>query len=122
MRQKAREFYEEAKLLAAAKKFNGAASRLYYALYHLIIAIFNERGIKQSELTSKVDPNNPGYWLHEVVRNNFTLAGIERRERATILDAWEYRVMADYSDRSVKSEEVLDLLPRVSAILVDLGS
>jgi uncharacterized protein (UPF0332 family) len=55
VREKAREFFQEATLLASAKKYNGAASRLYYALHHAITAEFEAKGIRQGNLTHKVD-------------------------------------------------------------------
>jgi uncharacterized protein (UPF0332 family) len=121
MRDKSREFYNEAKVLAGAKKYNGATSRLYYSLYHGITAVFEERGIKQSDLTNKVDQNNSGYWLHEVVRNNPSLAGVHRKDSRCVVEAWRLRVRADYEERQVHEQEVLELLPRIMAILIDLG-
>jgi hypothetical protein len=122
VREKAREFFEEARILAGAKRFNGAASRLYYALYHLIIAIFEEKGVKQAQLTNKVDAENPGYWLHEVVRNNSTLAGVARRDAWVIKDLWLMRVKADYKDKSVSESELLELIDNVELIFEQLNA
>lgn len=121
MRQKAREFYEEAKLLASAKKFNGAASRLYYALYHIITAIFDEKGIKQSELTSKVDPKHPGHWLNEVVRYNSTLAGFTLDEADCVKLVWALRVQSDYSDEHVSEIKLFKLMSKTCTIMRRLG-
>ena len=120
MRDKARDFFEEAKVLCAAKKFNGAASRLYYSLYHGIVAGFEDNGIKQSDLTRKVDPEKSGYWLHEIVRDCSTLAGVERRDAGFIRAAWKLRVKSDYEDKHVMPADCIDLIPRVKKILGDL--
>ena len=116
MRNKAREFFEEARLLAAAKKYDGATSRLYYSLYHIITAIFDEKGIKQSNLTSKHDP-----WRHDVVVFNSTLAGVDRADRKVPEAALELRIISDYKRFSVTANDVIILLPRVEKILRSLG-
>ncbi len=118
MRDKARAFFEEARLLAAAKKYDGAASRLYYSLYHIITAIFDEKGIKQSSLTTKHDP---GYWRHDVVVFNSTLAGVDRGDRKVPEATLDLRIISDYKHFSVNANDVLLLLPRVEKILRSLG-
>lgn len=121
MREKAREFFLEARTLFAAGKPNGAASRLYYSLYHAVIAEFEKKGIKQSSLTNKVDPNKPTYWLHETVRNFSNLAGLTQREAGMVRHAWECRAIADYEVKSVDSRLLVGMLRDAEGILESLG-
>ena len=121
MRDKARQTFEEARLLCAAKKYNGAANRLYYALYQIIVTIFEEKGIKQASLTNKVDPENPGYWLHEVIRNNSTLAGVAWRDRRLIVELWRLRTRADYENQSIVAGDLDKIMPVAEKVLNDLG-
>ena len=120
MKDIARDYFEEACILTKAGKFNGAASRLYYALYRAIVAIFEERGIKQSDLTPKVDPENHKYWLHEVVRNFAPLAGVERRDASFVRDVWVLRRRADYEVPRIKEADIRSYLRIVKRILADL--
>jgi hypothetical protein len=118
MREKARVFFEEAKFLCAAGKYNGGASRLYYALYHIITSIFEEMGVKQSDLTNRPDP---GYWRHDVVVYNSTIAGVNRMERLTVETALDLRIVSDYKNFDVQAADLQKLLPRVEKILRSLG-
>jgi len=72
-------------------------------------------------LTSKVAPETIGYWLHEVVRNNSTLAGVRRENSGVIRYAWQLRVRADYSPDSVTEAELRVILIRAQNVLVELG-
>jgi len=92
MREKSAEFFEEARVLANARKYNGAASRLYYSLYHALVAEFKEKGYKAAQFSSKVDPNIPDYWPHEVVRHNSTLIGLSRVQARIVKDIYESRL------------------------------
>ena len=51
--------------------------------------------IDQATLTSKATAENAGKWLHETIRNNSTMAGLERREAAIVHTAWDLRKKAD---------------------------
>ena len=121
MREKARAFFDEAKLLCAAKKYDGAASRLYYALYHAVIVGFDENGIKQSSLTKKMDHARTDYWLHEVVRGFASFAGVSRRNTWIIVTAWRQRVIADYNPETVDEAKVSQLMIEAKGIFSDVG-
>jgi uncharacterized protein (UPF0332 family) len=43
---KAQETYEEIKILIEAKKWNGAANRLYYAVFHAVNALLIREGLE----------------------------------------------------------------------------
>ena len=90
---------------------------MYYALYHAVIAGFEDNGIKQSDLTSKVDPRNPKYWLHEVVRDFSTLADIERRDSWIVRAAYELWAQADYSSNLVDVQRLLELMRLVPPVM-----
>lgn len=75
------------------------------------------RKVVQANLTS----NEGGYWLHEVARNNSTLAGVARRDTEIVRFAWKMRVKADYSDEHVNATEISHLVGRVKTILESLG-
>ena len=44
--EKSRDTYEEIEILRQAKKFNGAATRVYYAVFHVVNALFIHDGLR----------------------------------------------------------------------------
>jgi hypothetical protein len=64
---------------------------------------------------------NAGYWLHEVVRNNTTLAGVERGDARVVRDVYHLRAKADYENKFIAAEEIREYFPRVQRILIELG-
>ena len=105
MRQKAIMSYNETMCLIRNKSYNGAASRAYYALYQAIVAQFNEQGLDPKNFSSR-GRESIGEWPHETIRNNSTLAGVDRRDVSIIKAAWELRRKADYKTDLVTWSEM----------------
>ena len=120
-KSKARKSFTEAKLLYEARNFNGAANRAYYALYQAITATFEEMKLDQAKLTSKVTADEAGKWLHETVRNNPTLAGVDRKDSEIVRTAWSLRRKADYRPDDVTELELMSVMVRIPRVLKSVG-
>ena len=83
MRAKARVSYEDAKHLYDERRPNGAASRIYYALFQSISSELEARGRRPEEFGGS-NPDHPDTWPHHVIRNNCGLAGITGRDAQVI--------------------------------------
>ena len=121
MKTKAKSSYDAAVCLVKNSNFNGAANRAYYALYQGIVSELESLKIDQSRLTAKVSFDDADKWLHEVVRNNSTLAGVHRKDARIVRAAWMLRQKADYFKEPVTSAELEEIMERLPVILRDLN-
>lgn len=115
LQQKAVTTLLEAEDLFDHDKFNGAASRAYYAAYLAVIGKFELDGLEPPNYDGKTK------WPHPYVANNAGLAELERREKGVLAAAYELRITADYKPDNVKKGFVVNIIPEVRKILEVMG-
>ena len=120
MKRKAGRTLDEARTLARAGLWDGAANRAYYAAYQAIVGEFEERGLRAAEF-GRVDPRYPEKWPHWLVVANCRAVGLSRSEAEVVEEAERLRVRADYGPGAVDSGSVRYILSRLSAVLGGLG-
>ena len=119
MKMKARATLREARLLADHGYWAGAANRAYYALYQALVARCRRRGLRPADF-GHFDARDPDRWPHWIFRRHAAAAGLNRRTAALVLDAWAYRVRADYEPDPLPPMRVEGILTRVSSALAAL--
>ena len=126
---KAKENYGLALLSVSSepRRYNGAASRMYYAVFQAIIARLALKGIsadKAREICGRSAGDREDQWRHDVVTDKITLAqaGISTpMEQRKVIDLRNQRIIADYKAVSADPADVIDNLRFVGELLQGLG-
>jgi uncharacterized protein (UPF0332 family) len=118
--KKARENMQASRALMVQGFPNAAASRMYYALYLAAVHALEKQGHKPSAFQDE-----PGYWRHEIIRNNASLVrqrrGKDRMKDSALYNAvFEMRVTADYDAASVETDQLLGRIDDVQSLVEDV--
>ena len=127
---KAKENYELAELAVSTKqhRYNGAASRMYYAVFQAVVARLSEQGVtaeKARELCGKPAGDKEDQWRHDVVTDSLILSKVgisSSRERGWIIDLKVQRVVADYKPKNTEPSDVMENLLFAKYLLRGLGA
>lgn len=109
---RAKESYEDGKLLASKSRWNSAANRLYYACFYIVSAYLAKREIRATTHTGLKTAFNK-----ELVRTG----KIPKEDGKLYNKLFSLRQEADYEDfHTVEKEDVEPLLPRIKSLFEDI--
>jgi uncharacterized protein (UPF0332 family) len=97
------------------RRYNSCARNAYYAAFQAAVAALLHEGIRPARR-----------WEHEFVRSQFAGILVYRRKRfgpgfrTLLTDAFDRRVDADYTDRSLKRQDAASVLVRVRQLVQEV--
>jgi len=107
--QKGRETLEDARVLAAANRWNTCVNRLYYACYYAVSGLLAAKGLSSSKHTG----------IRSLFNRYYVKPGIVSKDMATIYnDLFERRQESDYADFiDFEENQVKPLMPKAEAFV-----
>lgn len=96
-------------------RYNSCARNAYYAAFQASVAALLHEGIRPTRK-----------WEHEFVRSQFAGILVYRRKRfgpgfrTLLTDAFDRRVDADYTERSLKRQDAASVLARVRQLVQEV--
>jgi len=123
-KRKARMAYMTALLIVKSDP-NGGANRIYYALFLALVSEYIRLGI-QPELidagaAAAFRQDERLKWTHSFVKRNAKMLRLDARQCSWVRDAYDYRVVADYSDEDVTLSVIQPIVDAATDILECLG-
>lgn len=109
---KALEAAAAARLLLAAKSFDAAANRAYYAMFDCARLLLRAKHAMPTQATRK----------HATTIEQFSLffaktGVVDRKHGRALKNAFEARALADYSDESVSEAQAEKIVTEMEAVL-----
>ncbi|WP_282773649.1 HEPN domain-containing protein [Phaeodactylibacter xiamenensis] len=110
--ERAREAFEDGRLLAAAFRWNSAANRLYYACFYIVSAYLVQRGIRATTHSGLKTAFNK-----ELIKTG----KISKEEGRLFNKLFGLRQEADYEDFHImEKEDIEPLLPKIERLLKEI--
>jgi len=110
--ERAKESYEDGKLLVSKSRWNSAANRLYYACFYIVSAYLAKRDIRATTHSGlKIAFNK------ELVKTG----KVSKEDGKLFNKLFGLRQEADYEDfHAMEREDVEPLLPKIESLLVEI--
>jgi uncharacterized protein (UPF0332 family) len=110
--ERAKESYEDGRLLVSKSRWNSAANRLYYACFYIVSAYLAKRDIRATTHSG----------LKAAFNKELVKTGKVSREDGKLFNKlFSLRQEADYEDfHAMEKEDVEPLLPKIESLLEEI--
>ena len=112
--ERAKDTFNEGKILSEYESWNGAANRFYYACFHIIAAYLAKQGLKATTHSG----------LKATFNKELIKTGIISKEKGTLFNKlFELRQEADYDDFvEMNEEDIQSLIPEIEQLITKIES
>lgn len=109
---RAKESYEDAKILVASERWNAAANRMYYACFYIVSAYLAKRKINATTHSGLKSTFNK-----ELVKSG----KVDQKDGRLFNQLFNMRQEADYEDfHALESEDIEPLIPKIESLIADI--
>jgi len=112
--ERARESFNEGKILSENESWNGAANRFYYACFHIISAYLAKNGLKATTHSG----------LKATFNRTLVKRGVIDKDKGALFNKlFELRQEADYDDFvEMDKEDIQPLIPQIEKLINQIES